>query len=56
LCNRKVTEEFGQHFARIPLKKSANIYFGNALLIDWEEVLQAEKCSFIVGNPPFYGV
>ena len=55
LCNREAAKEFGQHFARIPLKKSANIFFGNALLTDWNEVLPAEKCSYIIGNPPFYG-
>jgi len=55
LMNREVAEEFGQHFARIPLKNSANIVFGNALRTDWNEVLPVEKCSYVIGNPPFYG-
>ena len=47
--------EFGQHFARIPLKASANIVHANALRIDWKEVLDSADCSYIIGNPPFYG-
>lgn len=38
-----------------PLNESANIVEGNALCMDWNEVLSAEECSFIIGNPPFYG-
>jgi hypothetical protein len=33
--NLKVSNEFGQYFTRIPIKKSANIVHGNALRIDW---------------------
>lgn len=38
-----------------PLHESANIYHDNALRKDWGEVLPACECSFIMGNPPFYG-
>jgi type II restriction enzyme methylase subunits-like protein len=38
-----------------PLNESANIVEGNALRIDWNDVLPAVKCSFIMGNPPFVG-
>lgn len=38
-----------------PLNESANIVEGNALRMDWSEVLSAEECSYIIGNPPFYG-
>lgn len=38
-----------------PLHDRANIVQGNALRKDWNEVLPAEKCSFIMGNPPFIG-
>ena len=38
-----------------PLHESAHIVQGNALRIDWNEVLPAEECSFIMGNPPFVG-
>jgi len=53
--NLRVSEEFGQYFARIPLKTSPHIVNGNALRLDWNEVLPAERCSFVLGNPPFIG-
>ena len=53
--NMAVSEEFGQYFVRLPLKKSANIIHGNALRTDWETVVSKDKLSFIFGNPPFIG-
>ena len=38
-----------------PLKSYANIVEGNALRIDWNTVIQKEKLSYIMGNPPFVG-
>lgn len=28
---------------------------GNALRMDWNDVLPAEQCSYVLGNPPFIG-
>ena len=53
--NLLVSEEFGLYFARIPLSSSSKIVCGNALQIDWNEVIPAEKLSYIMGNPPFVG-
>jgi hypothetical protein len=53
--NLRVSEEFGLYFARIPLKTSPHIVHGNALRVDWNEVLPAERCSYVLGNPPFVG-
>jgi hypothetical protein len=53
--NLQVSEEFGLYFARIPLRTSPHIAFNNALRLDWNEVLPAARCSFLVGNPPFVG-
>ena len=39
----------------LPLVANDNIVCANALRIDWNDVLPAAKCSFICGNPPFYG-
>ena len=39
----------------LPLKSNGNIHEGNALRMDWEEVLPSRECSFICGNPPFLG-
>lgn len=38
-----------------PLKSYANIIEGNALRIDWNEVVPKEKLNYIMGNPPFIG-
>lgn len=53
--NLRVSEEFGLYFARIPLKTSPHIVHGNALWLDWNEVLPAERCNYVLGNPPFVG-
>ena len=53
--NLRVSEEFGAYFVRIPLTHSATIVNGNALHLDWNEVLPAERCRFVLGNPPFVG-
>ncbi len=53
--NQLVSSEFGQYFARLPLRKAPSIVNGNALRMDWEEIIPPEKLSYIVGNPPFVG-
>jgi hypothetical protein len=53
--NVRVSEEFGLYFARIPLRTTPHIHCANALRIDWAEVLPAERCSYVLGNPPFVG-
>lgn len=53
--NQKVGEAFGQPVRRLPLKKSAKIAHANALRIDWNDVLPAKKCNYVLGNPPFVG-
>lgn len=37
----------------LPLKTNANIVEGNALRIDWNDVVPKERLSFLMGNPPF---
>jgi len=53
--NMAVSEEFGQYFIRLPLKKAANIIHGNALQLDWKEIISPSELSYILGNPPFVG-
>ena len=53
--NLRVSEHFGQYYARLPLTQSATIVHGNALRIDWEGVVPKRELSYILGNPPFYG-
>lgn len=39
----------------LPLKSYANIVEGNALRIDWNEVVDKSELDYIMGNPPFVG-
>ncbi len=50
------TEELiNQNIEFLPLKSYPNITEGNALRINWEEVVPKEKLTYIMGNPPFVG-
>lgn len=40
----------------LPLKSYTNIVEGNALQMDWKDVVPKEKLNFIIGNPPFVGL
>ena len=53
--NMQISNEFGQYFVRLPLKKSAKIVHGNALQTDWENIVSKNELSYILGNPPFIG-
>ena len=53
--NVRLSEDFGQYFVRLPLTKSPTIVCGNALRLDWKEILPPDKCSYVLGNPPFVG-
>lgn len=53
--NLRVSEEFGTYFARIPLRNAPHVVHGNALRLDWNQVLPAQRCSYVLGNPPFVG-
>lgn len=39
----------------LPLKSYTNIVEGNALKIDWNDVVPKDKLNYIIGNPPFLG-
>ncbi|MDO4820396.1 MAG: methylase, partial [Prevotella sp.] len=39
----------------LPLKSYHNIHEGNALRMDWNDVIPASELSYIMGNPPFVG-
>lgn len=41
--NMLISQEFGEYFVRLPLRKSAKIVHGNALRTDWDSLLIAEK-------------
>ena len=39
----------------LPLKTNAHIHEGNALRMDWKQVVSPNNLSYIMGNPPFVG-
>lgn len=53
--NQALSEAFGQYYVRLPLRAAPHIVCGNALRLDWKTVIPPEKCSYILGNPPFVG-
>ena len=38
-----------------PLTSNENIIQANALRYDWNDLLSASECDYIIGNPPFVG-
>ena len=40
----------------LPLKSYTNITMGNALRIDWKDVIDPARLNYIMGNPPFVGL
>ena len=55
IMNNRLSLEFGQTYARIPIEKSPHIRNADALEIDWADVLPPGECSYVFGNPPFGG-
>ena len=55
LMNQQANARFGSNISSIPLKSSATIVRANALTTDWNDILPATECSYILGNPPFGG-
>lgn len=53
--NRLVSSRLGRYFIRIPIASSATIIQGNALNLDWEQVVPKKELAYILGNPPFLG-
>ncbi|MCD8148164.1 MAG: methylase [Clostridiales bacterium] len=43
------------HLDFLPLKSYTNIVEGNALRMNWEDVVPREKLGWCMGNPPFIG-
>ena len=48
-------EIVGFNLDPLPLKTYNNIHEGNALRMDWNEVVPACELNYIMGNPPFHG-
>ncbi len=48
--NMLISNEFGQYFVRLPLKKSAKIVHGNALQIDWNNLIKRQTIEITANN------
>ena len=48
--NMQISNEFGQYFARLPLKKAAKIVHGNALQIDWRNLIKNDTIEITTDN------
>ena len=48
-------EIVGFNLDPLPLKTYTNIHEGNALRMDWNDVVPATELNYIMGNPPFVG-
>ncbi len=53
--NMRLSDEFGQTYARLPLVHSPNIFCDNAIRLDWETLVPSKENLLILGNPPFIG-
>jgi hypothetical protein len=52
----QATDEIvGFNLDPLPLKTYTNIHEGNALRVDWNDIIPAGELNFIMGNPPFIG-
>lgn len=50
-----VSNWFGWNAIDFPIRDNPHIVHGNALRIDWSEIVPLEKLNYILGNPPFIG-
>ena len=53
--DRQLWEAFGRCGVIRPPRSSATIVQGNALRLDWRQILPPEQCGYVLGNPPFVG-
>jgi hypothetical protein len=55
LMNVRLSVELGFYQLRLPLKKAPHIVNGNALRLEWNEILPRNEVSYVLGNPPYAG-
>lgn len=55
IMNSRLTLEFGKSYIRIPLRRSPHIRHDDALDMDWATFLAPQRCTYVLGNPPFIG-
>ncbi|WP_331463377.1 class I SAM-dependent DNA methyltransferase [Macrococcoides canis] len=55
LMNIEASDLFGRLYLRLPLHPSANITVGDALKLNWADIISPQDLDYILGNPPFIG-
>lgn len=53
--NREASRTLGTHYVRLPLTDGAAIRRGDALELDWADVIAPTDLDYVLGNPPFLG-
>ncbi|WP_321919445.1 DNA methyltransferase [Paraburkholderia tropica] len=53
--NLESAQRFGNTRPTVPLVDTPHIHCTNAPRVDWAVVLPPQKCSYLMGNPPFVG-
>lgn len=54
-CIKETEDIIKREINFLPLKTEANIHEGNALRMDWREILSPSDEVYLMGNPPFVG-
>lgn len=54
--NLALAYEFGQAPDRLPIRIASTIRLGNAIRIDWSDILPPSDKVLVFGNPPFIGM
>lgn len=53
--DKEVSNYFGLNLIDFPIRESGTIVHGNALRLDWTELVSKQELNYIIGNPPFVG-
>lgn len=53
--NLELAKDFGEAPDRLPISGSAEIRIGNALRMDWADLVKPNSSTYVMGNPPFLG-
>ncbi len=54
-CDLKLTNSLGWAPDRLPIQEQATIVVGNAIRLNWSQVVPASDTLVVAGNPPFIG-
>lgn len=56
LVDHLANQVWGENVVRLPIEETPQIVQGNALRVDWEEVIPNNgNATYVFGNPPFIG-